>query len=153
MLGNMKLEDEIFQNKFRNEYHKATVNIIFTYGWVRAYQEKILKPCGITMQQFNILRILRGQHPKPANIKLIRERMLDRMSDCSRIVEKLRVKRLLKRTICAADRRYVDVIITKKGLDLLAKLDPVTEAADKYFENLNEKEVNQLNNLLDKLRG
>jgi DNA-binding MarR family transcriptional regulator len=149
----MKLEDEISQNKFRNEYHKAALNIIFTYGWVRTYQEKILKPDGITMQQFNILRILRGQHPKPANIKLIRERMLDRMSDCSRIVEKLRIKGLINRTICSTDRRHVDVIITKKGLDLLAKLDPVTEEADKYFENLNEKEISQLNYLLDKLRG
>jgi DNA-binding MarR family transcriptional regulator len=149
----MKLEDEISQNKFRNEYHKAALNIIFTYGWVRGYQEKILKPDGITMQQFNILRILRGQHPKPANIKLIRERMLDRMSDCSRIVEKLRIKGLIKRTICSADRRHVDVIITKKGLDLLAKLDPLTEEADKYFENLNEKEISHLNYLLDKLRG
>jgi DNA-binding MarR family transcriptional regulator len=149
----MKLEDEISQNKFRNEYHKAALNIIFTYGWVRGNQEKILKPGGITMQQFNILRILRGQHPKPANIKLIRERMLDRMSDCSRIVEKLRVKGLIKRSICPIDRRHVDVIITKKGLDLLAKLDPITEEADKYFENLNEKEISQLNYLLDKLRG
>jgi DNA-binding MarR family transcriptional regulator len=153
MLNDMKLEDEISQDKFRNEYHKAAVNIIFTYGWVHAYQEKIFKPNGITMQQFNILRILRGQHPKPANIKLIRERMLDRMSDCSRIVEKLRVKGLIKRTICPVDRRHVDVIITKKGLDLLAQLDPISEEVDKYFWNLNEEEASQLNDLLDKLRG
>jgi DNA-binding MarR family transcriptional regulator len=153
MLNFMKLEDEISQHKFRNEYHKATVNIIFTYGWVRAYQEKILKPNRITMQQFNILRILRGQHPNPANIKLIRKRMLDRMSDCSRIVEKLRIKGLIKRTICSADRRHVDVIITKKGLDLLEKLDSISEEADNYFGNLNEKEIRELNHLLDKLRN
>ncbi len=84
----MKLEDEIFQKTFKNEYHKAVVNLIFTFNWLRDFQVNTLKPFGITMQQFNILRILRGQHPNPANIKLIRERMLDKMSDCSRIVEK-----------------------------------------------------------------
>ena len=153
MFYGMKLEDEISQDKFRNEYHKAAVNLIFTFSWLRSYQEKVFKPNGITSQQFNILRILRGQHPKPANIKLIRERMLDRMSDCSRIVEKLRAKGLIERTICPADRRHVDVIITKKGLDLLAKLDAVSEEADKFLSNLNEKEIKQLNSLLDKLRG
>ncbi len=149
----MKLEDEISQEKFRNEYHKAAVNLIFTYSWVRSYQEKAFKPNGITMQQFNILRILRGQHPNTANIKLIRERMLDRMSDCSRIVEKLRVKGLIERTVCPSDRRHVDVVITKKGLKLLSQLDPISEEIDKFFSNLNEKEVSQLNELLDKLRG
>ncbi len=149
----MKLEEEISQKKFRNEYHKAAVNLIFTFSWLRSYQEKIFKPKGITMQQFNILRILRGQHPNPANIKLIRERMLDRMSDCSRIVEKLRRKGLIERTVCPKDRRHVDVVITDKGLDLLSKLDPVSEEVDKYLSKLNEGEVTKLNELLDKLRG
>ena len=149
----MKLEDEISQKKFRNEYHKAAVNLLFTFSWLRSYQEKIFKPRGITGQQFNILRILRGQHPKPANIKLIRERMLDRMSDCSRIVEKLRAKGLIERNICPADRRHVDVIITNKGLDLLSKLDLINEESDKFLSNLDEKEISQLNRLLDKLRG
>ena len=149
----MRLEDEISQKKFRNEYHKATVNLIFTFNWLRTYQEKVFKSCGITMQQFNILRILRGQYPNPANIKLIRERMLDRMSDCSRIVEKLRRKGLIERTICPKDRRHVDVVINKKGLDLLSKLDSVSEEVDKYLSRLNEEEVTKLNELLDKLRG
>lgn len=149
----MKLEEEISQKKFRNEYQKAVINLIFTYSWIRSYQEKLFKPKGITMQQFNILRILRGQHPNTANIKLIRERMLDRMSDCSRIVEKLRGKDLIKRTICPTDRRHVDVIITEKGLKLLAELDKLNEKSDKYFSNLNESEINHLNQLLDKLRG
>lgn len=149
----MKLEDEISQKKFRNEYHKAAVNLIFTFNWLRTYQEKVFKPRGITMQQFNILRILRGQYPNPANIKLIRERMLDRMSDCSRIVEKLRRKGLIERTICPKDRRHVDVVINKKGLDLLSKLDSVSEEVDKYLSRLNEEEVTKLNELLDKLRG
>ncbi len=149
----MKLEDEISQKKFRNEYHKAAVNLIFTFNWLRTYQEKVFKPRGITMQQFNILRILRGQYPNPANIKLIRERMLDRMSDCSRIVEKLRRKGLIERTICPKDRRHVDVVINKNGLELLSKLDSVSEEVDKYLSRLNEEEVTKLNELLDKLRG
>ncbi len=149
----MRLEDEISQKKFRNEYHKATVNLIFTFNWLRTYQEKVFKSCGITMQQFNILRILRGQYPNPANIKLIREMMLDRMSDCSRIVEKLRRKGLIERTVCPKDRRHVDVVINKKGLDLLSKLDSVSEEVDKYLSRLNEEEVTKLNELLDKLRG
>ena len=149
----MKLEEEISQKKFRNEYHKAAVNLIFTFNWLRTYQENVFKPKGITMQQFNILRILRGQYPNTANIKLIRERMLDRMSDCSRIVEKLRRKGLIERTICPKDRRHVDVIINKNGLELLSKLDSVSEEVDKYLSRLNEEEITRLNELLDKLRG
>ena len=151
--NDMRLEDEISQKKFKNEYHKAAVNIIYTYNWLRAFQENVLRPFDITMQQFNILRILRGQHPNPATIKLIRERMLDKMSDCSRIVEKLRVKGLIKRTTCENDRRNVDVVITDKGLEILAKLDVYNQEVEGKLSNLSEEEVITLNNLLDKLRG
>ena len=82
----MRLEDEIAQKQFRNQAHKLLVNIIYTYNWLMNYQQTMLKPHGITGQQFNVLRILRGQHPNPASIKLVRERMLDKMSDASRIV-------------------------------------------------------------------
>jgi len=149
----MKLEDEIFQKKFKNEYHKAVVNLIFTYNWMRDFQVNTLKPFDITMQQFNILRILRGQHPNPANIKLIRERMLDKMSDCSRIVEKLRIKGLIERTTCETDRRHVDVVITDKGLKVLSKLDKYNDQVESHLSSLTNKEVTELNRLLDKLRG
>jgi DNA-binding MarR family transcriptional regulator len=149
----MKLEEEISQNHFRNEYHKAAVNMIFSYNWLIDQQVRFFKPYGITIQQYNILRILRGQHPKPATIKLIKERMLDKMSDASRIVEKLRLKGLIERTICSHDRRNVDVIITKNGLEILAALDEYGEKLDAELSTLNEEEVKSLNDLLDKLRG
>jgi DNA-binding MarR family transcriptional regulator len=149
----MKLEDEILQKHFRNEYHKATVNVIYSYNWLVDYQVKLFKPYGITMQQYNILRILRGQYPKPATIKLIKERMLDKMSDASRIVEKLRVKGLVERNICSNDRRNVDVCITQKGLELLSLVDKHDKEVDTKLSTLSEDEIKQLNELLDKLRG
>jgi DNA-binding MarR family transcriptional regulator len=149
----MKLEDEIVQSKFQNEYHKAVVNIIYTYNWVIDKQISQLKPYDISLQQFNILRILRGQHPKPATVKLIKERMLDKMSDVSRLVEKLRVKDLVDRNICSHDRRNVDVFITEKGLELLSEIDPKEKDMEEFMSNLNEKEIDQLNFYLDKLRG
>jgi len=149
----MKLEDEILQKHFRNEYHKATVNVIYSYNWLVDYQVKLFRPYGITMQQYNILRILRGQYPKPATIKLIKERMLDKMSDASRIVEKLRVKGLVERNICSNDRRNVDVCITQKGLELLSLVDKHDEEVDTKLSTLSEDEIKQLNDLLDKLRG
>jgi DNA-binding MarR family transcriptional regulator len=148
----MKLEDEISQTKFKSEYLKAALNIIYTSNWFTSQHSAKLKPHGITQQQYNILRILRGQHPNPASIKLLKERMMDKMSDASRLVEKLRLKGLLERKICKADRRNVDVVITPKGLDLLTSLDHL----DDNFKDiiaLNKDEVHQLNELLDKLRG
>ena len=149
----MKLEEEIAQKQFRNEYQKAIVNLVYSFSWLNSQQVNIIKQFDITMQQFNILRILRGQYPKPATIKLLKERMLDKMSDASRIVEKLRIKGLVERTICAHDRRNVDVIITEKGLNLLKKIDPYAEEMEKILFSLNEEEVKQLNILLDKMRG
>ncbi len=149
----MKLESEIVQKKFKNEYHKAIVNIVFTYNWMIEKQTKQLKPYDISLQQYNILRILRGQHPNPATVKLIKERMLDKMSDVSRLVEKLRVKGLAEREICQHDRRNVDVCITKKGLELLKELDPKEKEMEEFMSNLDEKEIEQLNIYLDKLRG
>src|SRR5450432_4716960 len=105
----MQLEKEINQKKFRNDAHKLGVNIIYTFGWLNNFQAALMKPFGITSQQFNVLRILRGQHPNPASVKLIRERMLDKMSDASRIVEKLRVKGFIDRKISADDRRACEV--------------------------------------------
>lgn len=147
----MKLEKEINQKRFKNEYQKAAINVIYTANWLSAAHAANLKPFGITQQQFNILRILRGQQPKPASIKLLKERMMDKMSDASRLVDKLTAKGLVDRKTCKSDRRNVDVCITEKGLELLAKLDHL----DDEFRNiisLTETEVEQLNQLLDKMR-
>jgi DNA-binding MarR family transcriptional regulator len=149
----LKLEDEIIQKQFRTPYHKAMVNLIYTHNWFMDFQNELLKPYGITIQQYNILRILRGQHPKPANIKLIRDRMLDKMSDASRIVEKLRLKDFAGRSLSKTDRRNVDVIITPKGLEVLEKIDQLSYKQELFMSHLTLAEINQLNDLLDKLRG
>jgi MarR family multiple gene transcriptional regulator MgrA len=150
----MILEREIHQVKpFRNNYHKAAVNLVFTGKWMIQFHSDIFKQYNLTIQQYNILRILRGRNPSTATVKLIRERMLDRMSDASRIVELLRKKKLLERNICSDDRRKMDVIITQKGLDLLEEIEKENERFDKRLSALNEEEIILLNNLLDKVRG
>ncbi|MBK8364799.1 MAG: MarR family transcriptional regulator [Bacteroidetes bacterium] len=149
----MELEKEINQKKFRNESHKLMVNIIYTFNWLNGQQSDFLKPFDITYQQFNVLRILRGQQMQPASIKLIRERMLDKMSDASRIVEKLRMKGLVERHICQHDRRSCQVFITQKGMDLLSKIDTNEVKQTDLMIALSEKEKVELNLLLDKLRG
>jgi DNA-binding MarR family transcriptional regulator len=149
----MELEKEINQKKFRNESHKLMVNIIYTFNWLNGQQSDFLKPFDITYQQFNVLRILRGQQMQPASIKLIRERMLDKMSDASRIVEKLRMKGLVERHICQHDRRSCQVFITQKGMDLLSEIDTNEMKQTDLMVALSEKEKVELNLLLDKLRG
>ncbi len=149
----MELEKEIKQPKFRNEYHKLAVNIIYTYGWFANLQAGIFKEFNITPSQFNILRILRGQYHKPATIILLKERMLDKMSDVSRMVERLKNKGLVKRELCPDNRRQVDVIITEKGLNLLSEIDKLNEKQDAFFKNISYAEAQKLNNLLDKMRG
>jgi DNA-binding MarR family transcriptional regulator len=149
----MELEKEINQKKFRSESHKLMVNIIYTFNWLNSRQSDFLKPYDITYQQFNVLRILRGQQMQPASIKLIRERMLDKMSDASRIVEKLRTKGLVERHICQHDRRSCQVFITQNGMDLLSEIDKRNDVSEQDMSHLSEEEKKQLNTLLDKLRG
>ncbi len=149
----MELEKEINQKKFRNESHKLMVNIIYTFNWLNGFHSDFLKPYKITYQQFNVLRILRGQQMQPASIKLIRERMLDKMSDASRIVEKLRMKGLVERHICQHDRRSCQVFITQKGMDLLSEIDVNEAKQTELMISLSEAEKVELNFLLDKLRG
>ncbi len=149
----MRLEDAIKQKKFENEFQKAVVNILFTSGWVSAQSTQQLKPHGISIQQYNILRILRGQFPNPATVNLLIDRMLDKMSNASRLVEKLRQKELLERRECSMDRRQVDVIITDKGLALLAIIDEENKTYYQSTNHITKEEAQQLNELLDKIRG
>jgi DNA-binding MarR family transcriptional regulator len=148
----MKLEEEIKQTKFKNEFHKLAVNIIFTCHWLEYYHSKMLKPYDITPQQFNILRILRGQHPKCATVSLLQDRMLDKMSNASRLVEKLRLKGLVERHQDEADRRQCRVTISNNGLNLLSKLDLASDESDLMNKNFSIEEANKLNELLDLLR-
>jgi DNA-binding MarR family transcriptional regulator len=149
----MKLEDEIRQKNFKSEYHKLAVNLIFTNGWLMSFQKKFFDKYEITGTQFNILRILRGQHPEPVSVNVLRERMLDKMSDTSRLVERLRLKKLLIRNTCKKDRRKSDINITEKGLQVLKELDTIDNEFEKIFSTLSFSEVQLLNNMLDKLRG
>ena len=149
----MGIDKDIHQNKFRNERHKAMVNLLFTYGWAIERLKQLVSEQGITHQQFNILRILRGNHPTPLSTLTIRERMIDKMSDTSRIVDRLLAKGLVKKVICKKDRRLVDVTITDKGLKLLEKLDSRQDDMDDILSNLSEKEALSLSKLLDKIRG
>ncbi|RIJ33460.1 MarR family winged helix-turn-helix transcriptional regulator [Pontibacter oryzae] len=148
----MKIEEEIKQSAFKNEYQKAYINVIFTSGYLEQAQSALFKPFGVTLPQYNVLRILRGQHPKPATISLIIERMLDKTSNASRIVDKLVAKDLVTRKQCPGDRRTVDVTITGKGLELLKQMDELEGGTGTGIGNLTEEEASQLNTLLDKIR-
>lgn len=148
----MKIEEAIKSKKLINERHKATLNIVYTSNWITEILEERASKEQITLQQFNVLRILRGQYPKPATNNLIKERMLDRMPDVSRIVDRLVTKELVSRGKSNADRRAVDVRITDKGLEVLKRLDESMLMMDILRENISEKECKQLNMLLDKLR-
>ncbi|MBL7732941.1 MAG: MarR family transcriptional regulator [Chitinophagaceae bacterium] len=148
----MGIEKDIQQDKFRNAYQKAAINLIFTLGWMREKTKPIFDAEDITPQQFNILRILRGSAPEPLSTLQIRERMLEKMSDTSRIVDRLIAKGLVKKVTCKEDRRLVDVIITEKGKKLLERLDARQEEIDGVLSNLSEKDANVLSDLLDKIR-
>jgi DNA-binding MarR family transcriptional regulator len=151
--GCMKIEDEIQQRTFQSEYHKLHINLVFTANWLQFRQSVAFKEFGLTLPQFNVLRILRGQHPKPATVNLLIERMLDKTSNASRIVDKLEAKALVTRTVCPSNRRAVDILITEAGLALLQRMDAVVSDATLGLQNLTEQEAAQLNALLDKLRG
>jgi DNA-binding MarR family transcriptional regulator len=149
----VELEKEIKQEQFRNVHQKMTINLFYTSSWLQSLVAQHLKPYDISPQQFNILRILRGHFPKPAQVNVLQDRMLDKMSNASRLVEKLRKKELIERKICKHDRRAVDVIITKKGLELLVLLDEVEDEWHQQLNTINDQEAEILNNLLDKLRN
>ncbi len=149
----MEIGKEIKQEKFKNEHQKMLMNIFFTSAWLNQKNAQNFKPYGISTQQYNILRILRGQHPKPATVNLLIDRMLDKNSNASRLVEKLRVKKFVERAVCLDDRRAVNVVITKKGLDLLLELDKVEDNFINELKKISENEAEQVNLFLDKLRS
>ena len=148
----MGIDKDIQQAKFRNNHQKAGINLLYTISWIRDRTKPIFESEDITPQQFNILRILRGSFPQPLSTLQIRERMLDKMSDTSRIVDRLIVKGLVKKLTCKQDRRLVDVIIADKGKKLLERLDERQDEIDGVLKNLTEKEASQLSDLLDKIR-
>lgn len=148
----MKIEDEIQQKKFKNIHHKVVINLIYTANWLQGRQQVFFKQFGITGQQFNILRILKGQHPRTLSATEIKSRMLDRNSDVSRLLDRLERKQLIIKKTCMADKRATDVFITDKGLELLNAIDAKHRQID-HAETLTESEAQQLSDLLDKFRG
>lgn len=149
----MNLAKAIHQSRqFRNEYHKATVNIIFTHHWLSEQLRNFMATEDITLQQYNILRILRGSD-QPLSIQQIRNRMLDKMSDTSRLVQRLVQKELVQKAGCPTDQRKVEISITTKGRQLLKKLDQYNDAMDRILSGLTLQEAKTLNHLLDKLRN
>ncbi len=147
----MSLENDI-QQKFRNESQKAILNILYTSYFIQDRMNMLFKQYDITRQQYNVLRILRGQHPGHASVNLIRDRMLDKMSDASRIVERLRLKQLVSRKGAEKDKRAVEVTITEAGLQLLREMEKPVEEFEALLKNLTDEETRQLNLLLDKIR-
>lgn len=150
----MRLEDELKQVRpFASERQKAMVNIMFTNGWLNDHFREFMKPFGLTHQQYNVLRILRGSDPRPLSTSCIRDRMIDRMSDASRIVDRLFRKGLVNRVPSPRDRRLVEVRISEEGLRLLSLIDKDAETMHGGMGALTEEELRQLNSLLDRLRG
>lgn len=148
----MKLEESIQQSKFGSEGEKLLLNVVYTAGWIGLKQLQFFKDYDISPQQYNVLRILRGQYPTPVSVSVIQERMLDRMSNASRLIEKLKQKNLVSRKECKVDRRQVDIIITEQGLAFLKEIDVIMPKLHQCADTLNIEEKQQLNNLLDKLR-
>jgi DNA-binding MarR family transcriptional regulator len=148
----MRLEEELQQKKFSSEILKAILNIEFTGNWLDAEANKVLKPFDISSQQYNVLRILKGQGDNAISVNNIMSRMINKMSNASRLVEKLRKKGLIERVICEADRRQVDVRITNKGLQLLIETGKEMKQFDQMKSKLTEKEAKSLNDLLEKIR-
>ena len=147
----MSIDKDIKQTSFRSEHQRAIINLIFTYNWTTEHLKQIFDRHDLTMQQFNILRILRGSET-PLSTLQIRERMLDKMSDTSRIVDRLILKGLVKKTVSKSDKRLVDVFITLKGRKLLQKIDLQEDEIKDVMHALSEKEARSLNKLLDKIR-
>lgn len=149
----MGLEQDIKQPKFANEHLKAQVNILYTGSWLNNRSTSYLKRYNISPEQFNVLRILRGSQPRPMRLADIAERMIEKSSNCTRLVEKLRQKELVNRKLCEANRRQVDISITTKGLKLLSEIDNDDEQGLFVQKSITKAEAVELNRILDKLRS
>lgn len=147
------LEEAIKQKEFKDPYNKLVVNLLYTHSYLVSAQNSILKPFDLSPEQYNVLRILRGQNGVPTTVSSIQDRMLNKMSNASRLVDKLKIKQLVERRECPADRRQVDIVITEKGLQVLNDLQIYMEGFNTQVVKLTEEETILMNNLLDKLRG
>lgn len=148
----MSIGQAIQQEKFESEHHKALVNILYTGSWLYNLQAVQLKPFGLTPEQFNVLRILRGGHPKPLRLADITCRMIDKSSNATRLVDKLCKKGMVSKTVCESNRRQVDIHITIKGLKTLDKIDKESQGWAERLRGISTEEAAQLSLILDKMR-
>jgi len=154
MLINMPtLKEEIKQTRFESAHQEAAINLIFTHTWVDARIKKVLKPYKASPQQYNVLRILRGAFPEIVSSSYIKERMIDKESNITRLIDKLVIKKYVVRNLCPSNRRKMDISITELGLRELKKMDKDLKKSNSIFEKLSKKEANKLNKLLDKIRS
>jgi DNA-binding MarR family transcriptional regulator len=149
----MKIEEVIKTQNIASDSLRATINLIYTSGWLLEKHSKFFKKFGLTHQQFNALRILKGQYPNPATVAIIRDRMLDKMSDASRIVDRLIKQELVIKTDCKKDKRSVDIVLSEKGLTLLNTINSELYVLENLMTKLSDNELQTLSLLLDKLRG
>ncbi len=148
----MGLEEDVKQAKFTNEHQKAMVNILYTSSWLNNRNTVYFKKFNISPEQFNVLRILRGSHPNPMRLADIAERMIEKNSNCTRLVEKLRQKEMVDRQLCESNRRQVDISITTKGLKVLSDIDKDYDQWMSIQKSITKAEAIELNRILDKLR-
>ena len=148
----MTIETAIKQSKFANPYHKLIVNITYTANWLMNKQMEMLRPFDLSPQQYNVLRILKGSYPKPMRVQDISERMLDKTSNTSRLIDKLAAKQFVFKRLCRNDRRAVDIVITDIGLEILEKTTPLIVSLENLLHNVNMEEVEKLSDLLDNMR-
>jgi DNA-binding MarR family transcriptional regulator len=150
----MRIEDIIKSNVTMDDAKKVVLNIMVTQNVVSEKFNEVLKPYDLSGEQYNVLRILRGQKGNPANMCVIQERMIAKNSNTTRLIDKLLLKNLVTREVCPENRRKIEVLITEKGLELLEELDPKVLENEKLFAaNLNQKELIELNTLLEKYRN
>jgi len=150
----MTIEEEIKSTIPLDNSKKIILNVLYTQNVINDKLNEVLKPFEISGEQYNVLRILRGQKGNPANMCVIQERMLARTSNTTRLVDKLLLKDFVTRNVCPENRRKIEVSITQKGLDILTELDPKIMAYENQFsKNLNSEELEQLNLLLEKYRN
>ena len=148
----MKIEEEIYQEKFKDENQKLLINLMYTASWLNIKQTRFFKPFDLTPQQFNVLKILKGQKPKPSNINLFQERMIDKSSNVSRLVDKLCNKGFASRITSKVDRRAVDIFITEKGEKIIEEIEVFLPSEINVFHGISKKDKQYMNELLDRIR-
>lgn len=149
----MKLEEAIKSNKFKNETQKAALNVLYTAWWLKTQMSKGLKDFGLTHEQYNVLRILKGKYPEQICVRDIACRMIEKNSNVPRIVDRLEIKKLVKRNSSQFDKRETVITLTQNGILLLEASTKAIDASMQTITTLSETDANHLNKLLEKLRS